>query len=104
MAESKKYYKQLCDIIGGTRSGITGSRIRKVFESYCEEKELNTEYLYDGLEDVKAPNKRTMLLKNLLCFKENERDEILNILAKDNGDWLDLINNKNGRFCKSVTR
>ena len=68
-------------ILGDTNNGLTGSNIAKFCAAYAIDFNKNIPYPKDPFPD--APNKRTALEQNLLCFEPEQQFKIIKELCEN---------------------
>ncbi len=70
------FIQHACEIIANTITGLKGSQIASKCRAY--EIDYNVPISYGTSEDLAlAPNKRTALEKNILCFNPQQQFHIL---------------------------
>jgi hypothetical protein len=90
------------EILGDTESGLSGSQIIKFINKYAVDFDVDIPYsLYPFPANV--PNKRTVLMKNLLSFKSDQQFRILCELCdlpafKNNSEVTNLRNKLLSRY------
>lgn len=87
MTISNTFIKRAADILGNTKTGLSGSQIAEHMSSYAYD--INIEIPYPSHPFPKdIPNKRTALYHNLLSFSEEQQYKIIKELCE-----LELFSN-----------
>lgn len=76
---STTFLTQASDVLGDTNDGLSGSNIVKAFFAYASDLNVIIPYSRSPLN---APNKRTALLENLMCFQPKDQYRIIKELCE----------------------